>query len=84
MRIFISIHADYVSLHASSVLRDTEMALTRKSRRAEDRSGAERGEIKRKSAFVPRFLPNAANLNLQKVYNQMRERFEEMFKLKEE
>ena len=43
MNIFKSIHTDYISLHASFVLRDTEMSLTRNSCRAEARPGAGRG-----------------------------------------
>ena len=71
MKMFESIHADYIYLSTSSVLRDTEMTLTRTSCHAEVRSSVGRGEVKVKPAFVSKLPLNTNNLILQKVDNQM-------------
>ena len=82
IKIFESIHADYISLNASSVLSDTKMSLTRNSHREEVKSGTEKSEVKGKEASPPRFLPNTANLMQQKVYSLMKVWFDEMSKPK--
>ena len=65
------------------MLRDTELTLTRNSRRAEVRPGARSEEVKVKSAFVPRFPANTNNIIPQKVYSQMKDCFDEMSAPKE-
>ena len=62
MKIFEPIHKEYNALNTTSALRDTEMTLTRSTRRAEVRPGARSGEVKGKPASVSRFPPNTHNL----------------------
>ena len=83
MEIFDSVYKEYNGLTTSSALRDTDMALTRSSRRAEVKSGTRKGEVKGKPTLVSRFPPNSGNLVPQKVYDQMKIWFDEMTKPKD-
>ena len=83
MEIFDSVFKEYNGLITSSALRDTDMALTRSSRRAEVKSGTRRGEVKGKPTVVSRFPPNSGNLIPQKVYDQVKIWFDEMTKPKD-